>query len=399
MKRNHLFLIGLLAVWSAPLFAQNATPGLIGKTNFSAYIDEAPGLPATVEEAAKRVYGANNFIQPDYAAFEKIYQPFYDKMDGILAQYKAAYGGKIAAYNEQEGEDGIRQSMEAEVSKNPIIAQMGGVGKIQNMSESEAKVAATQAAASYMQNPGMQSAGMNALYQKVVSDPAYAARFQKMTEQEKEAELRKYMAGDQVTAKTPQQMAAEQKAREQQNQQKNEVQNAMEIQQKMTDFQLKLSNVQATCEQEFAAISQSSNNHTAIENEYGKQLKAIPMVELGEYGHDHDPAKVQALKLETVTKHRTLAASELKQYQALLNKLRTEYKKIATEYLTYIHANSQKINGNPADLYKGTQTEWTVAGFEMGLLSLATDVAKHSEQLTKEVAYWEAQYQQVKQAK
>lgn len=397
--KNHLFLLAFVMLLSTSLLAQKASPRLIGKTNFPSYIDEAPGLPATIEEAAKRVYGSNNFLQADPAVLEKIYQPFYDKIDGILNQYKANYGDKITAYNEQEGEEGIRQRMEAEVNKNPIIAQMGGVEKVQNMSEAEAKAAALQAANNYIQNPGFQSAGMTALYQKVVSDPAYAARFEKMSDKEKEVELRKYMAGDQVVAKTPQQMAAEQKAQEAQNQQKNKVQNAMEINQVLLDFQTKIAAVRAAYEQEFAAVTNAPNNHAAIEIEHGKKLKAIPIVELGEYGHDHDPVKAQALQLEMLTKHRTLAVNELKQYQALLSKLRMEYKKIANEYLTAINQNRHKINGNPEDLYNGTQTELAVASFEMELLSLATDVAKHSEQLTKDVAYWEAEYQKAKQAK
>ncbi|MFN7116573.1 MAG: hypothetical protein ACK4TA_07205 [Saprospiraceae bacterium] len=392
MKGNYLLLLLLFTSFTNLLHAQQA---LIGKTNFPTYIEEAPGLPATLEEAAKWYYGANQFLQPDHTGFQQRFQPFYDKMERIGEQYKQAYGNKIDAFNAQQGEAGIQQMMAAEVNKNPIIAQMGGIEKVQNMSEAEAKAAALQAANQYMQNPGIESAGMTALYQKVMSDPAYAARFEKMSDKEKEAELRKYMANDAPVANTPQR----QQALAQQQTEQQKVQNSMEINQFLTDMHVKLSNVQMAMETEFAAVTTGANNHHAIEEAHGKKLKLIPIVELGEYGHDHDPAKVQALRLETLTKHRTQATAELKQYQALLSKLRTQYKLITTEYLAFIKQNAHKINGNPEDLYKGTNTELAVASFEMSLLSLATDISKHAEQLTAEVAHWEGEYQRAKQGK
>lgn len=395
MKKIQL-LVALFTLFTTLLHAQQA---LIGKTNFATYIDEAPGLPATLEEAAKWYYGNNNFVQPDYNGFQQRYQPFYNKIDRLTEQYKQVYGAKIEAYNEQQGEAGIRRNMEAEVNKNPIVAQMGGVEKIQNMSEEEAKAAALQASAQMMQNPGMQSAGMTALYQKVVSDPAYAARFEKMSDKEKEAELRKYMAGDQVQAKTPQQMAQAQQARDQQSKASNDVANALEINQFLTDLQTKLMQTQDALAQEFAAVETAANGHDAIESEFASKLKAIPVVELGEYGRDHDPAKVKVLKMETVTKHRNQAITELKQNQVLLNKLKNYYKQVISEYSTYIQKNADKINGDPAALYNGTNTELAVANFEMSLLSLATDIAQRSQHITSDLAHWEAEYQLAKQAK
>ena len=93
---------------------------------------------------------------------------------------------------------------------------------------------------------GVQSAGMTAMYQKIVSDPAYAARFEKMSEKEKEAELRKYMANDKPQIQTAAQVEEHRRKTEQQTLQANKVRAAMEFQQQIAAFSAKVSEIQAT---------------------------------------------------------------------------------------------------------------------------------------------------------
>ena len=74
---------------------------------------------------------------------------------------------------------------------------MGGVQAIQNMSQGRPNKRLPIPPLSSLGRPfaasGVQSPGMTALYQKMMSDPAYAQRFQKMTEQERMVELQKYI--------------------------------------------------------------------------------------------------------------------------------------------------------------------------------------------------------------
>ena len=95
------------------------------------------------------------------------------------------------------------------------------------------------------------------------------------------------------------------------------------------------------------------------------------------------------------TRHRERAAADLKQYSVVLGELKVQYKQIAASYMQFIAANAQRVNGNMADLYSGTNTELNLAGFESGLLGLGLDVIKKSRELTWNVAAWEQNCQEV----
>ena len=62
-----------------------------------------------------------------------------------------------------------------------------------------------------------------------------------------------------------------------------------------------------------AELLAAPGNHQAIDEVFQKKYEAIPLVELGEYGHDHDPAQVEKLRRETAELHRQFAAKVLKQ--------------------------------------------------------------------------------------
>ncbi len=382
-----------MTVWSS--FAQTSP---LGKTDFHAFIEAAPGLPNSIEEAARRTYGTNP-LQPDALALEKFFQGFYSKVESAEKQYET-YANKLQAYGESQSESDWKQKSYAESDKNPILRQMGGAEKVSQMSEQEAEAAARQAAAQYMQDPfaanGIQSAGMTALYQKIISDPAYAAKFEKMSEKEKEAELRKYMANDEPQVKTPQQMAQEHKQFEQQQRQKNEVLNAMEINQKITDIQMQIQEVATKFGETVAAVDNARGNHADIDADYRREYSKIPEVVMGEAGRVKDPEQVKKLALATATKHRAFAVSALKQYGPALSELRSKYKQICSEYLSYLSKNGYKVNGNMNDLFAGTNTEVNLVNLELSLLSLSRHLAKESEQLTSEVAGWEKNYLETK---
>ena len=67
-------------------------------------------------------------------------------------------------------------------------------------------------------------------------------------------------------------------------------------------------------------------------------------------------------------------------------------------YRLFIAASAHKVNGNPADLYNGANTEFNLAGFEATLLGLGLDLIKKSRELTWSVAGWERNYQEVRRS-
>lgn len=368
-------------------FAQ-ATASPLGKTDFAAFYTEAPLPPASMAEAARRTYGPD-LRNPDHFALDKFYQPFNDKVERAIEGYKQHYAAKTEAYYNTQSEASMRAQAVAQSNQSPIVASMGGVEKVAQMSEAEARAAATKAAAEYMADPfaanGVQSAGMTALYQKIISDPAYAARFEKMSEKEKEAELRKYMANDKPQVKTPAQMEQE----KEQTRQSNKVRAAMEFQQAFAGFSARVYELQAKYQQERTERLNAPGNHTEIEADFSKKYDLIPEVVYGEYGRDKDIEQLTKLKKETAVRHQAFAAVILKQDIEALDKLKANLKSLAADYAHYFQTHKHDINGNMADQMQGTETESLFANFEMGLLGLAQELAKLSKESVQEAAQWE----------
>lgn len=368
-------------------FAQTAASPL-GKTDFAAFYTEAPLPPASMAEAARRTYGPD-WRNPDHFALDNFYKPFNDKVERAIEGYKHHYAAKTEAYYNTQSEASMRAQAVAQANQSPIVASMGGVEKVAQMSEAEARAAATKAAAEYMADPfaanGVQSAGMTALYQKIISDPAYAARFEKMSEKEKEAELRKFMANDKPQSKTPAQMAQQ----EDQTRQSNKVRAAMEFQQAVAGFSASVYELQAQYQQERTERLNAPGNHTEIEADFSKKYDLIPEVVYGEYGRDKDIEQLTKLKKETAARHQAFAAVILKQDIEALDKLKADLKNLAADYTRYFQTHKHEINGNLADQMQGTETESLFANFEVGLLGLAQELAKLSKESVQEAAQWE----------
>lgn len=386
--------LGLVIIgFCAPaLTAQPNGASPLGKTNFAGYYAEIPTLPTTVAEAARRVYGSD-LLNPAPNALEQFYQPFSDKVERAQQAYQQYYGDRAQAWYGNQTEAGLRAQTAAQIDRNPVIAGMGGAENVAQMTPQQAEAAARQSAAAFTADPfaanGIQSAGMTALYQKIMNDPVYAGRFQQMSEKEREAELRKFMANDKPQAKTPAQMEQDNRRRQQQNQQANKVRAAMAFQQQLSALQGKIGEAQTRYARQRAELLAAPGNHQAIDAAYAKKYATIPLVELGEYGHDHDPAQVQQLKKETAAQHLQFATKVLAQDCILLAQLAAAYKSLAAEYVEFYTAHKQEINGNIADQMNGTETETMVAQFEAQLVALASDLVLQAKTATREAAFWE----------
>lgn len=392
MKTSIIFrsaVLALAAMAAVPAFSQQLIPNsLLGTTDIPAYIEAAPGLAPSLAETAQRAYGGN-FLQPDHQAMDNFYGAAEDKIRQAQQRYEEFYKKKYG------GENPDMEAITREIDRNPIVKGMGGVNAVQNMNQEEANEAATRAAEQYIADPfaanGVNSPGMTALYQKMMSDPAYAKRFEKMSEQERMAELQKYMANDPVVANTPErvQQANDRMARQ------NKVADAMEINAKVTELHQQIYAVANAHAEGLRAIDSQPGNQTEIDADFNAKYNALPEIIAGEAGRQKDPELDKKLRIETATRRRDRAAADLKQYSVLLEELKVQYKQIAVSYMEFIAANAHRVNCDPAGLYDGTNTELSLANFESSLIGLGMALSKESREHTRLLASYEQHYQEV----
>jgi len=176
---------------------------------------------------------------------------------------------------------------------------MGGTENLMNMSEADRKAAALKMASDIKSNPGMltgnNNPGMNVLMQKMINDKDYAKRFNKMSDAEKEAEVKKFMSEN-----SQQQDGFDlTKSSQQHNQLMTEANNTkytQDITLLTMRIQKRLGAATELYSKNVLAINEWVDNvRDNIGKWYSAKYAAIPVVELGEYGHDKDPEQVQAL--------------------------------------------------------------------------------------------------------
>lgn len=375
----------LLQLTSHIVIGQQKKEGsFLGKTNIHALIEAAPPVPSNASEALTRSFGADvNTVSG--AKLTEYYKPFYDKIESAQKQINLFYGNKIQQFNEQQGDEGMRKMATAEVDRNPIVSRMGGADKISKMSEKEAEAAAMQAAAEMMNSNASQMPGMNAMMQKYMNDKEYAAKFDKMSDKQKEAEMKKFMEAEKKGSSTAA-VPTDYNQFEKEQGEANKVKIAMEINDAITKMWQQLSQIQTAVENNIITLKASAGNHKEIDDAHQKAFKKLPKIVMGEAGLTYDPAKVKELMLSTAAKHRARSEYELSQMRILVNDLKAKSKLVVNDYNDFLAKYSKSINGNMKDMYNGTHTEIPVVNFEMTLIDAAAKLGKLSENATKDAA-------------
>jgi truncated hemoglobin YjbI len=392
VSKKTLYLVQIVFFTTLGIFftgnssAQKAN-SLLGKTNFGKYLNEAPGLATSYDANARRALG-DNLKTPDNQSLNKFYQPYRENIESVMEEYRSFYQNKTQNHLENKGEAEIKKEALNQANQNPVIAKAGGVEKLSKMSGKEAREALEKSADAYVQNPleanGVSSPGMQAFYQKVMSDPAYAAKFEKMSEAEKMAEMQKYLQGEVIenqSVKFEKQMKNRQKTL-----------NAMEIQTQLQKWMLNLNEASLHFDKDTQLIRENGQNHTQIEQIYEKEYAQIPLIVIGET-REKDPHQVSQAINKKLDAHRQRAQNELGMFAKSLENLRLSYKNVIQDYQDFLAKNGFKVNDNLNDFFAGTNTELVLANFEQQLLGLSLDILKKSENLTSEVAQWEALYQ------
>jgi len=77
-------------------------------------------------------------------------------------------------------------------------------------------------------------------------------------------------------------------------------------------------------EKQTALEQQYNAKHEAVNAWIEAEIKKLPMISFGEYGHDHDPEKVQAIKKQGLDKHRQVADAMMKEAAGMFNEFRQQ---------------------------------------------------------------------------
>lgn len=350
------------------------------------YKKAAFDLPADIKEVPFPITALTIAAKTDAQA---MYKSYYDKLDSKQNQLRE-FAQKNNLYQEiydKEGTAGLEKKAAAEAGKNPIVKQMGGAEKLMNMTDAERKAAAEKMKADIKQNPGMlyssgADPGMRDIQQKVMSDPEYANRFSKMSEAEKQTEIRKYM--------TLKPQVGDPNAVYTNNPQSKKTTTDLERSREVNEL---LARAQKLVEQTSATNSRMttiSNNtieelRLALASWEGNTMKTIPIVELGEYGHDRDPELVQAMEITRKYASYYIENLEItfrticwKQYKNGLQSAMMEINNYAANYIWE--------QGKDIQLFNGTYKDPKIAGAVLGYYDLARDLAKLSGGITSSAA-------------
>lgn len=129
------------------------------------------------------------------AEFSKRYQVYIDSVITMKTKFSETLQQHI---NQQRIEQHvILKDSKAMADKSVVVQQMGGTDALMNMSETERKLSAQIVAKSIKDSPGefsgIKNNGMNAMTKRMMNDIQYREAYNSMTQEQKAAELKKYM--------------------------------------------------------------------------------------------------------------------------------------------------------------------------------------------------------------
>ncbi|MFC0772672.1 hypothetical protein [Terrimonas alba] len=353
-------------------FKKNYQPGYNhkpGEMNLFPIWEEIPAPVPSLPEAVQ-------------TNFDK-YQNYIDKVEMMKKQL----GDMEQQHLGQQRTDQASMMQDAKnmTNKNAVVMQMGGVDAVMNMSKAERKAAAKKIQPGAMPNTaaysGVPDEGMNAMMQRLMTDKEYQQKYNKMTEAQKEAELKKYMSNKTVKRDDA---AFEQSMRE-----RNETNNSAAI-------QLLLGKCLQQMQQ--AAVPYSEGTKLAndfyyglyagIENWYKKQYDALPLQVMGE-GH----IKVglsQLDKFKAAVLYR-LHKKEAATRTILWTSLKARTKIAFGEFNDFIGAYPWGKSKN-ANVLDGSYTEPQVAKAVVSLYDEMIRLTKEAEALSRRHKGQQEQY-------
>ncbi|MCW5922669.1 MAG: hypothetical protein KIS77_10005 [Saprospiraceae bacterium] len=324
----------LLAIALTPIFAQP-----VSKTDVQALLRELPAPPTTVAEAYDRAY-------PKGAT----------KPNAI--QHYQQWTGKV----ERAGSE-VQNLMADFYRKYPTGTR---------------PVAQPVATASPQQQASMDAATTE-LAQKMLSDPAFAQKFMQMSEQEQHAYIAKLLAdkGIKPASGTPNTNTAAIAGTD-----VEWIALCNDYTSAATD--MSRLEAQAALQQKYQA------QHDEVRAWTEAEIKKLPLYSFGEYGRDHDPEQVKAVRKQGLAKHREVAEALLKEALPMFAQLRQ-----ALEQRTAPLNNALKSVQYGAS-YDFGHFYTTVLGTQAMILGELDALLKNEVGIINEVAQWEYDWRNFK---
>ena len=328
------------------------------------------------------------------------FDPYIKKIESQQKQLTEmiAKNSKLQQVYQKEGEEGLKKRSIAESDKSVIVQQMGGTEKLMNMSEAERKAAAYKMASDVKSNPGMLSGnnnpGMNAMMQKMMTDKEYAKRFNKLSDAEKEAEVKKFM-----TETSQQDENFDLNKSSQQHDQLLGERNNTKYTQDITLLNLRVQKRLSAATELYSKNISAINDWVStvgnnIDKWYSAKYAAIPIVELGEYGHDKDPGQVQALEITVAyLKYQMLHGPEMKLRSDNWNLYKTNCKYAIGELNDFI-AN-YKWGAHSTDNVFGPDADQEVASGIGGAYGMMNQLAEESKNFSSTAKGYQKQFKTI----
>jgi len=328
------------------------------------------------------------------------FDPYIKKIESQQKQLTEmiAKNSKLQQVYQKEGEEGLKKRSIAESDKSVIVQQMGGTEKLMNMSEAERKAAAYKMASDVKSNPGMLSGnnnpGMNAMMQKMMTDKEYAKRFNKLSDAEKEAEVKKFM-----TETSQQDENFDLNKSSQQHDQLLGERNNTKYTQDITLLNLRVQKRLSAATELYSKNISAINDWVStvgnnIDKWYSAKYAAIPIVELGEYGHDKDPGQVQALEITVAyLKYQMLHGPEMKLRSDNWNLYKTNCKYAIGELNDFI-AN-YKWGAHSTDNVFGPDADQEVASGIGGAYGMMNQLAEESKNFSSTAKGYQKQFETI----
>jgi len=254
-----------------------------------------------------------------------------------------------------------------------------------------------QAAANIQQNPSLLTGNANnpmaGFAQKYQSDPAFAARFNKMSQAEKEVEMKKFMAENQAKNPVAFDAAQHEAQKNEINRNKNNAQAKIEfdlLMQRTTDKLTDASDRQVKIGKKIEEIITELKEN--VNARFGPLYAAVPIVELGEVGHDKDPQKMMELNVQEARSRNIIDVQEAILRFEAWKILKIDYQNAIGELNAFL-AN-YKWGSDKGELFT-TYHEDMIAAAADGPYNMLYELTKMAKQQTesnkkKQIAFEEA---------
>ncbi|HRI58753.1 MAG TPA: hypothetical protein PK228_03495, partial [Saprospiraceae bacterium] len=319
-------------LFAIALFQISAQP--VVKTDIAALLNELSAPPLTMADAYQRAY-SGDATNPDAIRF---YQDWTNKTERAGQEVQTLTQDFYRKYP-----TGIRPTPQ------PVAAS-----RVTPQQQSSMDAATSE------------------LAQKMLSDPEFAKKFSQMSEKDQHAYIANLLAekGLKPANGTP------------------NVHNApipgtdvawAEMCSAYTQSAMDMSRweVQTALQQKYEA------RHQQVRDWAEAEIKKLPMISFGEYGHDHDPEQVSAVQKQALVKHRDIAEAMLKEAAGMFDQFRRQ----TLERIAPLNDALKQVNYGAAYDFGNYYT--TVLGVQGMMIGDVQNMLTNEVNIINECARWE----------